>query len=175
MKKKLVVLILLAGICFVNTPRGGAQGGGASQSNANAQAGVDQDIELLRKDIHSEMKQLVAANLKLTDDQATKFWPVYDQYSAELTKIGDQKTALIKQYADQWNTGTMSDEQASSLIKRALALDEQVTQLRVKYVPIFSNVVPGKVVATFFQLDRRIRALIDIQVASGIPLVQARE
>jgi len=173
--KKLVVLTVLAGTCFAFCPRAGAQAGGTSQSTGNAQPGIDQDIELLRKDIRSGMKQLVAANVKLTDDQATKFWPVYEQYSAELTKIGDQKTALIKQYADQWNTGTMSDEQASSLIKRALALDEQVTQLRVKYVPIFSNVVPGKVVATFFQVDRRIRALIDIQVASGIPLVQARE
>ena len=175
MKKRLVVLIVLAGGCFVCSPRVGAQAGGASQSTANAQPGIDQDIELLRKDIRSGRKQLVAANLKLTDDQATKFWPVYDQYSAELTKIGDQKTALIKQYVDQWNTGTMNDEQASSLIKRSLAVDEQVAQLRVKYMPIFSNAVPGKVVATFFQLDRRIQALIDIQLASQIPLVQARE
>ena len=175
MNKKLVVLTVLAGTCFAYCPRAGAQAGGTSQSAGNAQPGIDQDIELLRKDIRSGRKQLVAANLKLTDDQATKFWPVYDQYSAEQTKIGDQKTALIKQYADQWNTGTMSDEQASSLIKRSLAVDEQVAQLRVKYMPIFSNAVPGKVVATFFQRDRRIQALIDIQLASQIPLVQAQE
>ncbi|HKF59195.1 MAG TPA: hypothetical protein VKJ45_27385, partial [Blastocatellia bacterium] len=85
-------------------------------------------------------------------------------------KIGDQKTALIREYADQW--GTMTDEQAASLAKRSLALDEQIAQLRIKYMPVFSQVVPGQVVATFFQLDRRFQALLDIQLASQIPLVQ---
>lgn len=95
---------------------------------------------------------------------------MYDQYSAELSKIGDQQTALIREYADQW--GTMTNEQASSLAKRSLAVDERIAQLRVKYMPVFSRVVPGQVVATFFQLDRRFQALLDIQLASQIPLVQ---
>jgi hypothetical protein len=174
-KKKLVFLITLTGICIVYSPRVRAQAGTSSQSTAKSQAGIDQDVELLRKDIRSGKKQLIASNLKLTADQATRFWLVYDQYTAEQTKIGDQKTALIKEYAEQWNGGTLSDDQASSLIKRSLAADEQLAQLRVKYVPIFSQAVPGKVVATFFQLDRRIQGLIDIQLASQIPLVQAQE
>lgn len=108
--------------------------------------------------------------MKLTPDQATKFWPLYEQYTGELSKIGDQQTALIREYADQW--GTMTDEQASSLTKRSLAVDEQIAQLRVKYMPIFSQVVPGQVVATFFQMERRLQALLQIQLASQIPLVQ---
>jgi hypothetical protein len=170
-KKKVAVLIVLAWACFVYGDRTHAQANGSAQSQT--QSGVDQDIQLLRKDIRSEKKQLIAANLKLTADQATKFWPVYDQYTAELTKIGDQKVALIKEYSDEW--GTMTDEQGASLAKRALALDEQTSQLRVKYMPIFSKAVPGKVVATFFQLDRRFQTLADLQVASRIPLVQAQE
>lgn len=171
MKKKLVPLIVLAGTCLAYASRIDPQAEGSGQSAA--QSGIDQNIELLRKDIRSSRKQLVAANLRLTDDQATRFWPVYDEYTAELTKIGNQKTALIKEYADQW--GTMTDEQASSLITRSLAVDQQMAQLRVKYMPIFGKAVPGKVVATFFQLDRRIQALLDIQLASQIPLVQAQE
>jgi len=174
-KKKLVVLTVLAGSCFVYSPGVRAQAGGTSQSAANAQSDVDQDIALLRKDIRSGKKQLIAANLKLTDDQATKFWPIYDQYTAEQSKIGDQRAALIKEYSDQWNAGTITDAQASSLAQRSLAVDEQIAQLRLKYMPIFSKAVPGKVVATFFQLDRRIQELIDIQLASQIPLVQAKD
>lgn len=173
MKKKLVPLIVLAGTCLAYVPPVDPQAEGSGQSAAKEQSGIDQNIELLRKDMRSARKQLVAANLRLTDDQATRFWPVYDEYTAELTKISDQKTALIKEYADQW--GSITDEQASNLITRALAVDQQIAQLRVKYMPIFSKAVPGKVVATFFQLDRRVQALIDIQLASQIPLVQAQE
>jgi len=170
MIKKFAVLIVLCAACFGHYDQPYARGQGSSQPTAKTKSGIDQDIQLLRKDIRSQKKQLIAANLNLTADQATKFWPLYDQYTAELSKIGDQKTALIKEYADQW--GTMTDEQASSLMKRSLAVDEQIAQLRIKYMPMFSQVVPGQVVATFFQLDRRFQGLLDIQLASQLPLVQ---
>jgi len=170
MLKKLTVLVVLASAYFPYFRQTNPRGQGSSQPTAKTQSTIDQDIKLLREDIRSRKKQLIAADLKLTADQATKFWPLYEQYAAELSKIGDQQTALIREYADQW--GTMTDEQASSLAKRSLAVDERIAQLRVKYMPIFSQVVPGQVVATFFQMDRRFQALLDIQLASQIPLVQ---
>jgi hypothetical protein len=170
MIKKLAVLFVLASAYFPYYLQTNAQGQGSSQPTAQTQSNIDEDIKLLRENIRSQKKQLIAANLKLTPDQATKFWPVYDQYAAELSKIGDQQAALIKEYANQ--RGTMSDEQASSLAKRSLAVDEQIAQLRIKYMPIFSQVVPGQVVATFFQIDRRFQALLDVQLASQIPLIQ---
>jgi hypothetical protein len=66
----------------------------------------------------------------------------------------------------------LTDEQAQSLTKRSLGLDEAIAQLRIKFVPIINSVLPGTKTATFFQLDRRITGLIDLQVASQIPLVQ---
>jgi hypothetical protein len=143
------------------------------QATATSQSGVDQDIDLLRHDIRSKKKQLVAANLKLTDTEATKFWPVYDQYTADLVKINDQKYALIKEYADTW--GTMTDDQALSLTNRALAVEKNVTDLRTRYVPIFSKVIPGKKVATFFQIERRVQGIIDLQLSSQLPLVQSQD
>ncbi len=108
--------------------------------------------------------------MTLTDAESTKFWPVYDQFSAEMTTLGDQKLALIKEYAAGF--GSLTDAQAQSLLNRSLALDEAATQLRIKYVPIINKVLPGTKTATFFQMERRISALIDLQVASLIPLVQ---
>jgi len=111
----------------------------------------DQDLDLLRKDIRSQKKQLVAANLKLTDAEATKFWPVYDRYTTDLIKINDKKFALIQDYADHW--GTMSDEQASRFLRDWLDVDIAVTQLRQRYVPEVTQVLNGRKTATFFQLD----------------------
>jgi hypothetical protein len=134
---------------------------------------MDQDIRMLRLDIRSKKKQLIAANLNLTDSEATNFWAVYDRYTADLVKINDEKYALIKKYADEW--GTMSDEQALDLTKRALAVEEQVSQLRIHYIPLFNQTLQGKKAATFFQIERRIQAMIDLQLSSQLPLVQAQE
>jgi hypothetical protein len=166
---KMLLLLVFVGTCL-DHPRTLAQAASPAQSTANSEAGIDRDVQLLRQDIRSQVKQLIAANLKLTDTEATKFWPVYDLYTADLAKINDQRYALIKEYSDEW--GTMTDDQASSLARRYLALDEQVAQLRTKYLPVFNQAVPGTRVATFFQLDHRIQEMIDLQLASHLPLVQ---
>jgi len=144
-----------------------------AQTGANSQSGIDQNIQLLRQDIRSKKKQLVAANLNLTETEATKFWPAYDQYTADFAKINDEKVALVKEYADSW--GKMSDDQALSLTNRALAVEKNASDLRIRYVPIFGKVIPGTKVTTFFQLDRRIQTLIDIQLSSQLPLVQDQQ
>jgi hypothetical protein len=167
--KKILGGVILAGALLLQMLA--AHGQAASQSAPTAnQAQLDKDVSLLRQDLRSQKKQLIASNLTLTADEATKFWPVYDQYSAEVQKLGDQKYALIKEYAQGF--GSLTDEQALSLAKRSLALDEQAVALRTKYLPIVNKVIPGKKTATFFQLDRRISLLMDLQLASEIPLVQ---
>jgi Spy/CpxP family protein refolding chaperone len=172
-RKTVIIALVLAGACAAFCPEAPAQAASSSVAGSKSPQGVsDQDIALLRQDIRSHKKQLIAANLTLTDTEATKFWPLYDQYTAELTKINDTKYELLKEYATNW--GSVTDAQAASLIKRSLEADQAVAQLRLKYDPIFSQVLPGKKVATFFQLDRRLSNLIDLQLASQIPLVQAQ-
>jgi predicted transposase YdaD len=168
MKETIIAMVLLtAGYCL-QPPTMHAQD--TQTAASENQGSLDQNVALLRQDIRSKKKQLIAANLNLTDAEATKFWPVYDQYSADLTKLGDQKYAIIKEYAQGY--GNLTNDQALSLLNRSLALDEEIAQLRAKYVPIVNKVLPGTKTATFFQLDRRITALLDVQLASQIPLVQ---
>ena len=174
MKTQMLVVVLLIGTWLLSLPTLHAQAAPAGQESAASskdnEASIDKSVALLRQDLRSGKKQAIAASLQLTEAEATKFWPVYDQYAAELTKLGDQRYALIKEYANGF--GTLTDSESLSLIKRSLSLDEQVAQLHSKYVPIVNQVLPGTKTATFFQLDRYINALIDVQVAGGIPAVQ---
>jgi hypothetical protein len=66
----------------------------------------------------------------------------------------------------------MTEEQADSLTKRWLAVDESVVQLRLKYIPIFRKGLSAKSTALFFQIDRRVQMLIDLQLASLLPLIE---
>jgi len=130
---------------------------------------VEKDIELLRRDLRSEKKKIIAANVSLTEEEAVRFWPVYDQYTAEMRKQHDEFYAVIKDYAA--NQKTLTDEQANTLIKRWSDIQVGLAQTRQKYIPIVQKVIPGRKAALFFQIDRRLSAAIDIQVASEIPLI----
>jgi hypothetical protein len=147
----------------------------AANSNAVAQretangVEVEKDLALLRRDIRAEKKRIIAANVSLTETEATKFWPVYDQYVAEMTKHNDEFFSIIKDYAA--NQKTLTDAQASSMIRRWVEVQIGRDQLRQKYIPLFEKVIPGRKVELFFQIDRRLYALLDLQIASEIPLI----
>jgi len=175
-KKIIFAVLVLIGAGVLESPRVVAQDP-ASEPTATADSAAnaitDQDLALLRKDIRSIKKQLVAANLTLTDSEATKFWPVYEQYSSDFGKINETRTTIIKEYSDGY--GMLTDDQADNLIRRWLDTDISAAQLRQKYVPIMRKVLPGKKAATFFQLDRRISMMIDVQLTSQLPLVQSQD
>ena len=130
---------------------------------------VERDLALLRRDLRADKKKLIALNVPLTETEATKFWPIYDQYAGDMSKVYDEFYSIIKEYAA--NQKTLTDAQASSMINRWAALQLQQAQVRQKYIPIVEKVIPGRKAALFFQVDRRLYALMDLQVASQIPLV----
>jgi len=175
LKKIIFATLFFCGVCILVSPHGNAQDTPSQPTAADstADALTDHQLALLRKDIRSIKKQLIAANLTLTESEATKFWPMYDEYSAETGKINDTRAAIIKQYSDEY--GTQTDDQAEALIRRWLDTDIEMVKLRQKYVPIFRKILPGKKTATFFQLDRRISTMIDVQLTSQLPLAQSQD
>ena len=130
---------------------------------------IDKDLELVRRDLRSEKKKILAMNVPLTEAEATKFWPVYDQYAGEMTKHYDAFYTVIKDYAA--NQKTLTDAQAIEMLKRWSDIQVKKAQTRQKYIPIVEKVIPGKKAALFFQVDRRLYELMDLQIASEIPLV----
>ena len=163
MKRSILLSLVLASSLAVPS--------GAALAQRETETGVDveKDIALLRRNLRSEKKKIIAANVSLTETEATKFWPVYDQYAADMAKHNDEFYALIKDYAAKQKT--LTDAQAIELLKRWSAIQVQVAQTRQKYIPLVEKVIPGRKAALFFQIDRRLYALMDLQTTSEIPLV----
>lgn len=174
MKKRFAVAMAAGAWLGCAAVAGAQTAAGQPSAPADNQPHVinSQELEMLRNDIRSQKKQLMAQNLRLSDEDATKFWPIYDQYTAELVKINNKKYATIQKYADEF--GTLTDDQALSLIKQWLDVDTAVSQLRIKYLPIVSKAIGGKKAATWAQLDRRIQSMIDLQLGSRLPLAQGQ-
>src|SRR5262245_31661137 len=167
-----IAAALILGSFLVTGPRLFAQSAAQTAqpvASRSSSSSIDEEIAMLRSDLRSNRKQVVAANMKLTDAEAEKFWPTYEQYVNELVTINNAKYTIIKEYLQSAN---MTEEQADGLSKRWVDVDAQVVQLRLKYIPIFRKALSAKGTAMFFQIDRRVQMMIDLQLASSIPLIQ---
>ncbi len=109
--------------------------------------------------------------MTLTPDEATQFWPIYDQYIQEIIKINDARWTLIKDY--EANYDKMLDQTAENYMKTSARVDQQLVALREKYVPIFEKVVSPKKTALWYQIDRRLDLVFNLQLAGMIPVVDA--
>ena len=140
----------------------------APSKSALDEVSPDQDMEVLKRDLKSQKKQIVAANMNLTDTEAEKFWPVYDRYAADLATIYDNKMTLLEEYIDNYKT--MNGDEAESYIRRRSAVEEDIMQLRLKYVPAFRKVLSGRQAALFFQIEWRLDLMVNLQLAQ-MPLI----
>jgi Spy/CpxP family protein refolding chaperone len=168
MKKNVAVLILLTAILASSVSALAQQAAQSSPNAAQATVG-DKDIAMLRANLREQRKEITAQNMNLTADEATKFWPIYDQYRTEAIKINDDRWALIKNYATNYNT--MTDAQANDYIKRSTMVEKQLLDLRMKYLPMFEKVISAKKAAQWYQIDRRVDLLINTQLSSMIPII----
>jgi len=174
--KAAVVVVTVLFVCNVSMFAQASQKPAAqSVSGADAQSNnlTDQDVEMLRAGLRAQRKEIVAQNMALTADEATKFWPIFDQYRKEAIKPNDERWAVIKDYAANYNT--MTDAQAQDYIKRSTAVDQQLLALRMKYVPVFEKVISSQKTALWYQIDRRIDILINLQLSTVIPMVNANK
>ena len=176
MKKNVVSVLVVVStllVCSVSVMGQQAAQQPAAQTAPGAGAQTnsidDQDIEMLRANLRAQRKQIMAENMTLTADEATKFWPIFDQYRREAIKPNDERWAVIKEYATNYNT--MTDAQADDYMKRSTAVDQQLLALRMRYVPVFEKVISAKKTALWYQIDRHIDLLINLQLSSQIPMV----
>jgi hypothetical protein len=138
--------------------------------SGSAQINIDDEIELSRTLIQTQRKAIVSEAMQLTEAQSKVFWPLYREMQAELTTVGDREVALIASYAS--NYGALTEERARELIDEWLAIEKARLKVLGKYVKRFRKILPEKVVARYFQLENKLDAVINAELASQIPLVE---
>lgn len=127
--------------------------------------------ELMRKDVRAGKADIIAKTMEMDADTAATFWPLYKQYEAELTKLGDEQAAIIRDYAKAWNADTLTDATAKDLLTRSLALDEKKLALQKKNMEAMLKALPAKTVARFYQVENRLNSLVGLSLSREIPLV----
>jgi hypothetical protein len=137
---------------------------------AAAQDKPADNMDLVKEKIRTDKKLFIATNLQLTESDAKDFWPVYDAYQAQLGKLGDREIKLINEFAANYET--MSDDVAKNLLDDSLSIDSDHLKLRQSYLSKFRGVLPDKKVARYYQLESKIDAVLEYEMARRIPLVQ---
>jgi len=127
-------------------------------------------IALLRSDVQAKKTDIIRQNITLTQDQAKTFWPIQRSYETELSKLGDERVNVIREYAKNWDN--LSDSLAKDLGDRALDYQEKRVDLRKKYFGRMAKEISPTIAAKFFQVEVQLEDLIDLGIASSIPLVK---
>ena len=128
-------------------------------------------IELLRHDLNAEATAIMTEALELDPNQSEVFWPIWREYNLEYSKTGDAQLALLKDYAE--HQMSRSDEKAKELVERAFKIDEQRLKLQKKYWKKVNKELGSMIAARFVQVDSQLSNLVQLQISSQVPLVQA--
>ena len=142
----------------------------ASLPTLAAASSLESEIELLRSDLKAGKVEVVKDAIHVEGAKADAFWPVYRKYQLELDKIGDKRIAVIKDYAANYDN--MTDAKAKSLVKQALDLQTQRTALLRSYYPQFEKVIGAIDAAKLIQVEHLMMALVDVKLASEMPLIE---
>ena len=126
-------------------------------------------LDVLVSTLRSNRRAFVEVNLALDEQEATRFWPLYDRYQADMSPFGDRAVALIETY--RATSRTLSNEQALQLMQEYLAIEAERVAVRRKYLDEFAAILPGRTVARFYQLENKMDAVLRYDLAAGIPVI----
>ena len=159
------MLKIILALCTLLTPFAFTQ-----TADVSAKPLTDAEIQLFRSDVQAGKSDIIGHTMQFKDSESKAFWPLYQDYSRAQQAIGDERVQLIKDYAQHYDT--MDDAKAKDMVQRLLSIDTKFLNLRQEYWPKFEKALGAKRAAKFFQVDSRLSLLVNLQLASEIPLVQ---
>jgi hypothetical protein len=142
--------------------------GGSYPATAQEVNPAPQDHPLV--DSALDRRRLVEANLPLTEAEARLFWPVYQHYQQELYKLMAKRKSLIGDLGENYDD--MPDSVAQDIIYGYTELQQNRLGLLRSYLPKFAAVLPPKKLVRYYQIETKIRAAVDAEIAERIPLIE---
>lgn len=130
------------------------------------------NMQILLDKVKADKKLLVATNMDLSDAESKAFWPMYDAYQKDLMKLNQRVAKTIESYAKAYNSGAMTDQQAQSLINEAIDIEAAEAAMRKSHAAKLGKALPAKKVARYLQIENKIRAVVRVELADRIPLVE---
>ena len=131
---------------------------------------ADDAIQLTRSAIQTERQAVVAANLGLNESESAVFWPMYRDYRNAVEQAADARVDILTRLFSNYET--LTDDEAMSLLNDHLAFEKEILKIRTSYAKKMSKVLSGRTVARFFQIENKMDAIIDYEMAGEIPLVK---
>jgi hypothetical protein len=128
---------------------------------------IDTAIAVVRANMQADRNTLITTGMNFNEKDSSAFWPIYHQYEYERSRLDDRRVAVIKEYTH--NYPNLTDGEAKAMAERMLDCDYRLAGLKTKYFKKFNRVLPALTVTKFFQLERRIDLMMDMQVEASLP------
>jgi hypothetical protein len=175
--RRTIMLLVALGLAVSMTswvvaqqPTAPAQPPAASSAPEADEEDLTSDLALTRASIQLRRQAIVTSVMDLTPKEAEAFWPLYRDYRMEMAKVGDRISKLLVQYSEQYDT--LTDEQATAIMKEWLGVEKAKNNVKGKYVSRFQKILPARKVMRFFQADNKLDAMLLAQLASVVPLAR---
>jgi hypothetical protein len=141
----------------------------ASAETSTQKTNIKEYVDLLRSNVRQQKAEIMGAMMALNAQDAAKFWPIYSDYDAQLTKLNDQRVQTIEDYAQSYND--MTDQKADELVQRSLAYQKQRSELLASTYNKVKDALGGVTAARFAMVEHQLLLIIDLQIASSLPVV----
>ena len=143
------------------------QAGGDAQTQTKNLA---EYAELLRSDVRAQKVAIITEVMDFTDEESAAFWPIYRDYDLEMSKLGDERVALIADYARNYDS--LTDDMADKLATRAMDLETRRNAAKAKAYDRVKKALSPKRALQFLQVEQQLLQIIDLQISASLPIAK---
>ena len=131
-------------------------------------------LQLLRSDMNSLKVELVNSIMKLSADDAKKFWPIYRDYENQLGKQAINRAELVSEFVQSHKDGTFDNTKAKDMAKRWFKSQRDRLDLLEKYHGKIEKALTSVQAGQFLQIENQIGLFIDVTIAAEMPTVGSK-